>query len=155
MNTIPFAFLETSFSAEGSIITTSNTDMRSFKSGVLLKIPLNTNFADVMIYQPTNKHHLIIQRKRFHNIRFTLKDSSFKTMDLNGLPFSLTLTIDFLNFEAIQDAIDDTREDDLKLTREDVNELVTQSLIENGKFWSTQHDQRNRLINLFELDERK
>lgn len=155
MNTIPFAFLETNFSAEGSIITTSNTSMKSFKSGVLLKIPLNSDFANVTTYQPINKHHLVIQRKRFHNIRFTLKDSAFRTIDMNAVPISLTMTIDFVNFDVIKNAIEDTRDAEVEVTRDDVNELISQSLMEQGRYWSTQFDQRNRLINLLELDERK
>ncbi len=151
MNSIPFAFLETNFSAEGSIITSSATDQKTFRSGVLLKIPLNNDFASIMDYQPINKHTLIINRKRFRSLRFTLKDAAFNTIDMNGVPISLTMTIDFMNFEAGGVYGEPERNEELKMTRDDVNELLTQSLMQQGDYHSKQADQRNRFINLLDL----
>ena len=77
-------------------------------------------------------------------------------MDLNGVPFSITLTIDFISFETGGVYGDDPRDDNkLKMTREDVNEMLTQSLMEKGRYWSDQMDQRNRMINLLDLDDLK
>ena len=45
VNSIPFIFLETNFNARGSIIT-SNT-LRTFSSGVILKIPITQDFGDM------------------------------------------------------------------------------------------------------------
>lgn len=154
MNSIPFAFLETNFSAEGSIITSSDINQKTFRSGVLLKIPLHNDFATIMTYQPVNKHTLIINRKRFRSLRFTLKDAAFNTIDMNGIPISLTMTIDFMNFDVGGVYGEQNRNEQLKMTREDVNELLTQSLIQQGNYYSKQADERNRFINLLDLDKK-
>jgi len=155
MNTIPFLFLDTNFGASGSIITTNQQNMRTFGTGVLIKVPINEDFGDIINFQPNNRHTLIIERKRIHTLRFTLKDNYYNTLDLNAIPFSLTLTIDFVDFGSSGIYNNDPRDEMVKLTREDVNENLTRALIQQGEEALENYEERNKLINLLDLNQSK
>jgi hypothetical protein len=150
MNSIPFIFLDTSFGASGSIITSNRDDIKTFGSGVLSKIQIDRNFGDYITHKTHgSRHSLVIQRKRIHSLRFTLKDPNFKTVDLNGVPFSLTLTIDFIDFKSggVYDTTD-PRQKKITTTREDVNENLTQTMMAMGRELQQDADDRNKIIQL-------
>lgn len=151
VNSIPFMFLETNFNSRGSVIT--STQLRTFSTGVIMKIPIDRDFGDILSYSPVNKHTLVIERKRLNNLRFTLRDSNYNVIDLNGISFSFTLTIDFIDFEASGVYDTDPRSSDvLKPTRDDVSEVLTNSLLQQGAIAQSNADNRNRLINVLQLN---
>ena len=150
MNTIPFIFLDTEFASRGSVITSVDG---SFSTGVLRKIPVDVDFGDYLVYKSTgNRHTLLIQRKRLHSMRFRLKDPRYNGIDLNGVPFSLTLTVDFIDFSSAGVYDTESRDKAIKMTREDVSEILSNSLLLKASEMKEQADDRNKLINLFELN---
>ena len=150
MNTIPFILLDTEFSSRGSVITSKEG---SFSTGVLTKIPINRDFGDILVHTATsNRHTLLIQRKRLHSMRFRLKDPRYNSIDLNGLPFSLTLTVDFIDFSSAGVYDTERKDKEIKMTREDVNELLTRNLIFKSREAQHNRDNRNKLINLLDLN---
>ncbi len=157
MNSIPFILLDTNFSAKGSVLTSSESGNKTFSSGVLSKIQIDKDFGDVLTFFPHgNRHTLIISRKRLHSLRITLKDPQYNTIDLNGVPFSLTLTVDFIDFESggIYNT-DDPRHKNITATREDVNENLTKALISVGEDLANQRNNRNKLIDILNLNNPK
>ena len=154
MNTVPFILLDTEFSSRGSVVTSSSGSSRSFSTGVLTKIPINKEFGDVLVHSSTsNRHTLLVQRKRLHTMRFRLKDPQYNGLDLNGVPFSLTLTVDFIDFSSAGVYDNDRDDNKIKMTREDVNEVLTRNQILSSREAQHNRDNRNKLINLLDLDE--
>ena len=155
MNSVPFLYLDTNFSTKGSILTNSTTNLRTFSTGVLCKIPINADAGQIVNYQPVNKHGLIIERKRIRSLRFTLRDHHYNVIDLNGIPFSLTLTVDFIDFtSAGVYNTHDPRDEKLTTTREDVSLALQNSLKQQGEILAEQTDERNKLINLLDLNQK-
>ena len=82
-----------------------------------------------------------------------MRDSNYNVIDLNGISFSFTLTIDFIGFEASGVYDTDPRSSDvLKPTRDDVSEVLTNSLLQQGAIAQSNADNRNRLINVLQLN---
>ena len=80
--------------------------------------------------------------------------STFRGLiDLNGVSFSFTLTIDFIDFESSGIYDTDPRSSEAKkLTREDVSEVLTNSLLQQGAIAQSNADNRNKLINVLQLN---
>ena len=157
MNSIPFVFLDSSFTSKGSVISTNERDIKTFSSGVLAKVPVDKDFGDILTYTPLgNRHSLLLSGKRIHQLRLTLKDPNYRTIDLNGVPFSVSLSVDFIDLEAggIYNT-DDPRHKKITTTREDVNENLTQALMSLGQEYAENMDNRNKLIDVLNLDKPK
>jgi hypothetical protein len=156
MNSIPFVFLDTSFGQSGSIISNSRSDAQpynSFQSSVLAKIQVDKLPSEIIHYFPHgNKHNLVLQRKRISQLRFTLRDQYYRVLDMNGVGFSLTLSIDFVDFSS--EGLYDNNPEELKKpeTRESVSDTLTQMFIKQGMEIQKGVKQRNQLINLLDLD---
>lgn len=154
-NSVPFILIDTEFGTRGSIVTSSLDNQNTFTSGVIGKIQVNEDFGDIINYVPQgNRHTLILGRKRLHDLRITARDSQFNAIDLNGAFMSVTITIDFINFDITQNIdVDDARVKNHLSTREDVNEMLQKTLITQGATLSKEASDRNKLINVLGLDE--
>lgn len=152
-NTVPFILLDTEFGARGSIVTSPLDDQNTFTSGVLAKIQVDENFGDMINYVPQgNRHTLILGRKRLHDLRITARDPQFNPIDLNGAFMSVTLNIDFINFDITQGIEEDSRVKNHLSTREDINEMLQKTLMEQGATLAKEASDRNKLINILGLD---
>ena len=71
---------------------------------------------------------------------------------MNGVGFSLTLSIDFVDFSS--EGLYDNNPEELKKpeTRESVSDTLTQMFIKQGMEIQKGVKQRNQLINLLDLD---
>lgn len=156
MNVIPFVYLDTSFSQGGAIVSNSRTAERpynSFLSGALAKIQVDKLPSEIIHYFPHgNKHNLVLSRKRISQLRFTLRDQYYRVIDLNGIGFSFTMSIDFVDFSSA--GMYDNKEEVKKPeTRESVSEVLTNRFKEMGQEAKIQTNQRNKLIELLDLDD--
>lgn len=153
-NTVPFILIDTEFGSRGSIITSSLSDRTSFSSGVIGKVQVNENFGEMINFVPQgNRHTLVLNRKRLHDFRITARDPQFNQIDLNGAFMSLTLTVDFIDFGITQGVEDDPRDKNHLSTREEINDMLKQTLQQQGKYLSEELDDRNKLIQVLNLDQ--
>jgi len=152
-NTVPYILIDSEFGTRGSIVTSALPDRTTFSTGVIGKIQVNENFGDIINFVPQgNRHTLVLGRKRLHSLRITARDPNFNVIDLNGAFMSLTLTIDFIDFDLTQgiDEDDNSRTKNHLSTREDINSMLQQTLQQQGAFYAKELDDRNKLINLLE-----
>ena len=153
-NTVPFILIDTEFGSRGSIITSSLSDRTTFSSGVIGKIQVNENFGDMINFVPQgNRHTLVLNRKRLHDLRITARDPQFNAIDLNGAFMSLTITVDFINFGITQGMEDDPRDKNHLSTREEINEILKNTLQHQGTYYNEEFDDRNKLIKVLDLDQ--
>ena len=157
MNAVPFIFLDTSFGQTGAIVSNSWTEAKpynSFLSAALSKIQVDKLPGEIIHYFPHgNKHNLVLNRKRISQLRFTLRDQYYRVIDMNGIGISFTLSIDFVDFSS-EGLYDNNPEEMLKpTTRESVSDVLTNQMIQQGLEVQKNVNQRNKLINLLDLDE--
>ncbi len=146
-NTVPFILIDSEFGTRGAIVTSALSDRTTFMTGVLGKIQVNEDFGEMINYTPQgNRHTLVLNRKRIHNLRITARDPQFNAIDLNGAFMSLTLTIDYVNFGLTQGIEEDPREKNHLSTREEINEVLQQTLQQQGKVLGEELEDRNKLI---------
>ena len=146
-NTVPFILIDSEFGTRGAIVTSALSDRTTFMTGVLGKIQVNEDFGEMINYTPQgNRHTLVLNRKRIHNLRITARDPQFNAIDLNGAFMSLTLTIDYVNFGLTQGIEEDPREKNHLSTREEINEVLQQTLQQQGKVLGDELEDRNKLI---------
>ena len=157
MNAVPFLLLDTSFNQAGTIVSNSYTldqPYSSFQTGVLAKIQVDKLPSEIIHYFPHgNKHNLVLNRKRISQLRFTLRDQYYRTIDLNGCGFSFTMSIDFVDFTS-EGLYDNNPEDEQKKpeTRESVSEKLMEGFIRQGQAVQQGIKQRNQLIDILDLD---
>jgi len=148
-NTVPFILIDSEFGTRGAIMTSALGDRTTFMTGVLGKIQVNENFGEMINYVPQgNRHTLVLNRKRIHNLRITARDQLFNAIDLNGAFMSLTLTMDFVDFGITQGMEEDPREKNHLSTRDEINEVLKNTLQQQGNYLSEELEDRNKLIQL-------
>lgn len=75
------------------IINNLNSDGQY--SGVLAKVLTDASGGSYIFYEPSEVHYHIVGNDSVNNIVISLRDDELNTIDLNGLTFSITLSVQY------------------------------------------------------------
>jgi len=86
-----------------SNFTINNLNSSGQYSGILCKVHTDASSGSYIFYQPAEIQYHVVGNNNVNNIIITLRDDNLKTINLNGLKFSLTLSVQFSYKRKIQD----------------------------------------------------
>tara|TARA_R110000803_G_C11970933_1_gene319725 strand:+ start:1055 stop:2014 length:960 start_codon:yes stop_codon:yes gene_type:complete len=69
-------------------------------STILGSIPIDVNFGGVIFLKPTsNNHKILITNKNIQTLNIRITDDRGRSLNLNGLNFTVSIMLDFINYK--------------------------------------------------------
>ena len=93
MNDIYYLQIRTDIGSSDNIVTSDGAD------GLLEIIPVSDQPLHFISYQPSNPSKFLLQSSTLYSINIALSDNKNRPVDLNGIPFLLTIRVDVIDSE--------------------------------------------------------
>ena len=106
MNDLYYFQIRTDIGSSDNVVTSDGAD------GLLDIIPVSDQPLHFISYQPTNPSKFLLQSNTLYAINISLTDNKNRAVDLNGIPFLLTIRVDVIDSEEHKIAVATGREVD-------------------------------------------
>ena len=104
MNDLYYFQIHTDIGSSNNLLTSDNTD------GLLDIVPCSDSPLNFISYNPINPSKFLLHSNTLNNIRIGLTDNMNRVIDLNGIPYLLTIRIDIVDSEEHKIAVAQGRE---------------------------------------------